>query len=330
MHRITLALGAMSQRGSTVMKTSFQMTFAVAIAAALTMFSSPVVHAVGGSCRPRALTAEEQRAGERVLARLRPLLPPAPPGWKQDGADTIDIASGSCLEDGKSVPQPVSVQVHRKFVREGPPPAAPVAAAPAPKPSAPDPQLQARAKALEQQIADLKREEAATTAAYQAARRVGDSAAQRAASARSREIRLAMNAPLKELMEIEKAERLQREADNAAATDAAFAQNKATLANRRIAHVVITTNSGRALARASKVISISSVPFAITQPGFGTNLLFGNGWTHVLHEAYRPWEKGVPLSRVQDVNVRVEGNEEVMQALIGELDPQAVNAVIER
>jgi hypothetical protein len=85
------------------MKTSFQMALAAAVAAVLTMFSLPLVHAMGGSCLPRDLTAEEKQAGERVLARLRPLLPPAPGGWKIDGADTTDIASGKCLENGKSV-----------------------------------------------------------------------------------------------------------------------------------------------------------------------------------------------------------------------------------
>jgi len=45
----------------------------------------PASAASGGSCRPRTLTPAERQAGERVAARLRPLLPPAPPGWKIDG-----------------------------------------------------------------------------------------------------------------------------------------------------------------------------------------------------------------------------------------------------
>jgi hypothetical protein len=174
----------------------------------------------------------------------------------------------------------------------------------------PDPQVQGRIKALEQQVAELKRQEAETTTAYQAARRVGDSPAQRAASARSREIRAAMNAPLKELMEIRQAERLQRNAENARQHEAAVAQNKAMLANRRVAHVTINTNSGRALSRASRVVSIPGTSLAITQLGISTSLLFGNGWTHQLHEAFREWSPSAPTSRVQDVNVRVEGNDE--------------------
>ena len=306
----------------------------VGVAAVLALCSSPAVYAVGGSCLPRTLTADEQRAGERVLGRLRPLLPPAPAGWKVDGADTTDIASGSCLDatTHKSVPQPVSVQVHRKFVRADPPPTAPaVTAVPAPQPApAPDPQVQGRITALEQQVAELKRQEAETTTAYQAARRAGDSPAQRAASARSREIRAAMNAPLKELMEIRQAERLQRNTENARHHEAAVAQNKAMLANRRVAHVTINTNSGRALSRASRVVSLPDTSLAITQPGLSTSLLFGNGWTHQLHEAFREWSPSAPTSRVQDVNVRAEGNDEVMQALIKQLDLKALNALIER
>jgi hypothetical protein len=185
-------------------------------------------------------------------------------------------------------------------------------------------------RALEEQIKELKQQEAETTATYQAARRAGDSSAQRAAIARGREIRRSMDAPLKELQEIKRAEREQRDAENERSHEIAVAQTQAMLANRRRAEVAINTNSGRALSRASTVVAIAGVPLAITQPGFSTNLLFGSGWTHRGHEAYRLWEKGAPTWRVQDVNVSIGGNESVMRALIGALDPAALNAVIER
>lgn len=309
-------------------------TMLAAVAAGSTLSVSPIVHASGGSCLPRTLTPAEKQAGERVAARLRPLLPPAPAGWKIDGADATDIASGSCLDatTHKSVPQPVSVQVRRTFVREGPPPSnASVNARPTPAPAAvPDPQMEARARTLEQQIAELKRQEQTVVAAYTAARRAGDSAAVRAAQAQDRELRLAMQAPSKELMEIRQAQHRQREVENAASHEAAVAQNKQSLANRRIAHVTLTTNSGRALARASRLTSIPGVPLAISVPALSTNLLFGKGWEFKANEAYRPWDPSAPLSRVQDVNVRIDGNEEVMQALIGSLDAKALDAIIER
>ena len=46
------------------------------------------------------------------------------------------------------------------------------------------------------------------------------------------------------------------------------------------AHVSLNTNSGRALSRASNVVSVPGVPLAIAQPGFSMNLLFGSGWMH--------------------------------------------------
>jgi hypothetical protein len=75
---------------------------------------------------------------------------------------------------------------------------------------------------------------------------------------------------------------------------------------------------------------IPGTALAISQPGFSTSLLFGKGWQFMSNEAYRPWDPSAPLSRVQDVNVRVDGNDEVMQALIGSLDLKALDAIIER
>ena len=57
------------------MKTPLRIALETA-AAMSTLFSSPVIYASRGSCRPRTLTAAERQAGERVSARLRPRLPP--------------------------------------------------------------------------------------------------------------------------------------------------------------------------------------------------------------------------------------------------------------
>lgn len=300
--------------------------------AAMLLFP-PATDASGGSCRPRTLTSAERQAGERVAVRLRPLLPPAPPGWKIDGADATDIVSGAC-QDGKgnSVPQPVSVQLRRRFTRADPPSDTSTVTMPTPAPAAPtiDAKTRARAMALEQQIADLKRKEQEAAAAYRAARVAGDSAAQRNASAESRQLRLAMQQPTAELMEIREAERLKQNEQNEALHARATAQREASLAKRRSAHVSLNTNSGRALSRASKVVSVPGVPLAIAQPGLSMNLLFGLGWVHHGHEAWRAWDPSAPLTRVQDVNVHLGGPDEMMQALIRELDLKALEAVIER
>jgi len=124
-------------------------------------------------------------------------------------------------------------------------------------PAAPtiDAEVRARVQALEQQIADLKRKEEAA-AAYRAARVAGDSAAQRNAGAESRRLRDAMEQPAAELMEIRTAERLKQDEQNEALHARAIAQREASLAKRRFAHVSLNTNSGRALSRASKVVSV--------------------------------------------------------------------------
>jgi len=312
------------------MKTSW---IVLAAPAAAMLLFPPATDASGGSCRPRTLTPAERQAGERAAARLRPLLPPAPPGWKIDGADATDIVSGSCQDGkGKSVPQPVSVQLRRGFTRADPPPDPSAVRVPTPAPAAPavDAEMPVRVKALEQQIADLKRKEQEAADAYRAARVAGDSAAQRNAIAESRQLRVAMQQPTAELMEIRKAERLKQDEQNEALHASAIAQREASLANRRFAHVSLNTNSGRALSRASKVVSVPGVPLAIAQPGLSMNLLFGSGWMHHGHEAWRAWAPSAPLTRVQDVNVALDGPGEMMQALIRELDLKALEAVIER
>ena len=50
-------------------------------AAAMLLFP-PATDASGGSCRPRTLTPAERQAGERVGARLHPLLPRRRPDGK--------------------------------------------------------------------------------------------------------------------------------------------------------------------------------------------------------------------------------------------------------
>jgi len=71
------------------------------------------------------------------------------------------------------------------------------------------------------------------------------------------------------------------------------------------------------------------VPLAIAQPGLSMNLLFGLGWIHRGHEALRAWDPSAPLTRVQDVNVSLGGPEEMMHALIRELNLKALEAEID-
>jgi hypothetical protein len=96
-------------------------------------------------------------------------------------------------------------------------------------------------------------------------RAAGDTEGQRKAKTELRVLRLAMGPPRQKLMEIPQAERQQRTADNAVRHEAGVAQNREMLANRRIARVTLNTNSGRALSRASKTVSIPGVPLEVMQ-----------------------------------------------------------------
>ena len=304
---------------------------ALGVAPALLLPSAAL--AAGGSCLPRALTDAEKNMGERVAARLLKMLPPAPPDWKVRDKDLTDIASGSCLDSNtkKMIPQPVGVTVKRSFLRDGPAPA-PVAAkaAPAAMSSAGlGPEQQARAQALEQQVAELKRREQEAVAAYMAARRSGDSEAQKKASEQSRELRAAMGPPQKELRELRDVERRQRAAESKASSDAAFAHAKEELANRRIASVAFYANSGQKQVRASKPVSVPGVPLALYQGMGATHLLFGD-WKHSGHYAASPFDLSAPTTRVQDVSVRIDGNDAVTAQLLGKIDLKALQALMQR
>lgn len=305
----------------------------IALAGASAALLSSGALAAGGSCLPRPLTAAEKEAGERIAARLRKMLPPAPTGWKIRDEDRSDIAAGSCLSSAtkKMVPQPVSVLVSRSFLSEGP---APATSSPKPAPipvasAASGAEEQARAQALEQRIDELKRKVQDATAAYQAARRAGDSEGQKKASQESREYRAAMGPPQKELMELRGSERRQRDAESKAHTEAAFARSEEALANRRDASVHLYANSGQKQVRGSKPVSVAGVPLALRDGRGATHLLFGD-WKHFGNYVLNPFDESVPTTRVQDMSVRIDGNNEVVGQLLGKIDLNALQAVVQR
>jgi hypothetical protein len=314
------------------MKRTVRSTLAAlaAMSAALLSFHAA---GAGGSCLPRPLTAAEKEAGERIAARLRKTLPAAPAGWKAQGEDRIDITSGSCLSSAtkKMVPQPISVLVSRSFLRDDPAPAPgsvkPAAAPAAPAASSADDQ--ARAQALEQQLAELQGKEKDAVRAYQAARRAADSEGQKKASQESREYRAAMGPPHKELMELRRAESRQRDAESRAHTEAAFAHAKEELANRRVASVHLYTNSGQKQVRGSKPVSITGVPLALRDGRGATHLLFGD-WKHLGNYASNPLDESAPTTRVQEVSVRLDGSDAVTEQLLNALDLNAIKSVMQR
>ena len=281
---------------------------------------------------PRALTAVEKAAGERIAERLRKSLPTAPPGWKVRDEDLSDVAAGSCLSSTtkKMVPQPVSVLVRRSFLRNDP---APDAGSAVPKPAATaaahSAEAQARAQTLERQIAELRRKENEATKGYMAARGAGDSEAQQKFRQEARDYRAATQAPLKELAALRDGERRQRDAESKAQTAAAFARAQEQLANRRDASVHLYANSGQKQVRGAKPVPVAGVPLALRDGRGATHLLFGD-WVHLGNYASNPFDEAAPTTRVQDVSVRLDGNDAVTQHFLKAFDLLSIQAIMEK
>jgi hypothetical protein len=273
--------------------------------------------------------------GDRVAARLLSLLPAPPPGWKIRDMDLSDIASGNCPSPTtkKMTPQPVSVLVRRTFERTDPPPAntaaTPSPAAPA-APVQPDAQAETRALALEQQITALKVKEQEAGRSYVAARVKGDSEAQKKAIEEQRGYRTAQAPFIKELSEIRTAQRLKREVQNKASTDAAVAHAREELANRPVAQVAILINSDQAVVRASKPVAApAGVSLALRDSSGKTHLFLGN-WKHLGNFAGNAFDEAAPTTRVQDAIVEVTGSDAVTDQLLKKIDLNAVTNLIER
>jgi len=86
-------------------------------------------------CEERPLEAAERAAAERVLSAFRAALPAAPAGWtvlkdrEQVSGVACEIAGKTWAPGGKLVPQPISIQIHREYLRSGAPPRAAAAVA---------------------------------------------------------------------------------------------------------------------------------------------------------------------------------------------------------
>lgn len=286
---------------------------------------------MGRWCEPRALSAAEKQAGERIAERLRKSLPAAPQGWKI-AAERIDVVAGACKSEasGRLVPQPVSVTIARRFLRNDPPQApANAPAQPAPAQPLSSPEDQARAAELETSIAQLKRREADAVAAYQAARRTGDSAAQREATQASRQYRAEMAPLQRELMELRRAQSGRRAADSEARTHAAQARMAEARAHRRDASVSIQVNAAQAAMRGAEPVPASGASLALRERAGATHLLFGD-WRHSGSFAMATIDESAATTRVQAVHVRIDGSDDMSTELLRALDLNAVKEVMNR
>lgn len=297
--------------------------------AGVAMLSSNALADMGQSCEPRALTAEEQAAGERLAETLRRSLPPAPAGWTSRDERPV-LASGTCkTEDGgKRLPLPVSVIVSRVFKQEGQPSEPPPpAAAQAPSQPSSDAGAQARMQALQKEISELQAKQRAALAAYQAARRSGDGAAQKEANDTSRKYLAEMRPLQTELRELRNRAREQRAAAAQVQTRAAQARTQAAGAARRDASVSIAANLRQRDVYPARRLEAGGAPLAL-RDGSGTTHLFYGPWRRSGNSALASLDESAPTTRVQALSVRIDANEAMTEQLLGKLDLTAVKDVI--
>ena len=298
--------------------------------ACLALIASSVHADMGRECQPRPLTAQEKEAADRLGERLRKALPSAPAGWSTRD-ERVDVAAASCPAEGgaRAIPQPVTVSVLRNYVRQDAPAQSTAAAVEPPTPApAPRPEQAARVQALEKQLAELRRQEAASGAAYREARRAGDSAAQREATEASRKLRGEMAPVLNELAELRRAEREERSAAGAARTQAARARMEGARADRRDASVSIQTNVRQAETRGARAVSVDGVPVALRDGGGATHLLLGD-WQRSGSFAMANIDESLATTRVQSLRVRIDGNEAATAELLERFDVKALAPLVE-
>jgi hypothetical protein len=307
-------------------------TLSIALACAALLCTSAQADS-GRSCEPRPLTEAEKAAGERIADTLRESLPSAPPGWTvHDNPPTL--ASGTCEEktsakaaSGKRVLLPVSVSVSRGFRREGEPAATAPAGAQAPAQPASDAGAQARVEALQKEIAELQRKDRAALAAYQAARRAGDSPAQKEAGDASRRYRAEMKPLQNELRVLRNEMRAKRAGAAQAKTRQAQQRMQAARADRRDASVSIHANLRQQDVYPARRVDVGNAPLAL-RDGAGATHLFYGPWRRSGNFAVASIDDSGATTRVQAVSVRIDANEPMTEALLGKLDLDAVRKMV--
>jgi hypothetical protein len=297
---------------------------------ALALFAESTFADSDRRCETRQLTAAEQAASSELVQKLQAVLPPPPAGWKVRD-DRSNAASGSCETQGRMVPQPVTIQVSRRYepAERRPPPAANVAPAPSPPASQATAAENPRIKELEAQIKAIQLKDKDVQAAYFAARRSGDSERQQQAGNESRELRNQLRPLQRELSELRRAASQQRAAASADRTRVAQEKAAAARANRQDASVVMDVNLPQLNLRMGMPnrVSIAGVPIAVTESD-RTYLLFGKwadpfsgGWMAALEESGA-------TTRVQNVSVRIDASPDVTDHLLGALDKSAINRTV--
>jgi hypothetical protein len=81
--------------------------------------------------------------------------------------------------------------------------------------------------------------------------------------------------------------------------------------------------------RGAKPAPVSGVPLALRDGRGATHLLFGD-WEHLGNYASNPFDEAAPTTRVQDVSVRLDGNDAVTEQLLKKLDLSAISNVMQQ
>src|SRR5512147_502622 len=328
----------MEGAGSRAGMSPFRPAAAALIALASLLAPSPGRADIDRHCEDRPLDAAERAVATRVLSAFRAALPAAPDGWtalkdrEQVSGVACEIVGKTWAPGGKLVSQPISVHVHREYLRSGAPPraAAAVAAAPA-KPATTAGTDPTRRKELEARLADLQRSRKDAAREYQEARRARDSAAQDAARRRDQEISLAMRPVQEELSKLKRAEAGARAAESEARTAAAVAQARTADENRTDAGVSITANLAWLQVRGGEALDAPGVDVAIREPGHVALLL--GPWNFDRRQASGAGaaiDESVPRTRVQTIAVEINANSATAEALRGKVDVAALRRLIGR
>lgn len=272
-------------------------------------------------CEERPLDPAERAAAARVLSAFRAALPAAPAGWAvlkdsdQVSAVACEIPGKTWTPGGKLVPQPVSINVHRQYLRSAPLPPAVAEAAPVPVKPAAAATDAARIKELEAKLDELQRSRKDVLRAYQEARRTGDSAAQGAARRQDQELAGAMRPVQEELSRLKRAASAARAADLEAHTAAAVAHDRAAEERRTVAGVSITSNLAWIQLGGAEPFDPAGADVAIRQSGGVLLLLgpwkFGRGDTG----AGATIDASAPRARIQTIAVQITGSPTTAEAL---------------
>jgi hypothetical protein len=132
----------------------------------------------------------------------------------------------------------------------------------------------------------------------------------------------------RELAELRRAEREERAAAGAARTHAAQARMEEARANRRTASVSMHTNLRQAETRGARPASVDGVPLALRDGSGGMQLLLG-AWQRSGSFALATIDESLATTRVQNLRVRIDGNEAATAELLERLDLKALAPLVE-